>query len=115
MGLCETVRETAEAISGSKTITAPGHRLAIELLRLMPLYRDIGNLNAWEVALQDVFAEAEDQSEVGRLLSQVFAFGRYNMYAEFDVDGTEREFAAVRETLERSGVAATSASRIMSW
>ncbi len=115
MGLCEAVREIAEAISASKGITTSGERLVVELFRLMPLYRDIGNLNAWETALQDVFAEADDQSDVGYLLERVFAFGRYNMYADFDVDGTEGALGALRSTLSENGIPLPSATRLTSW
>lgn len=46
---------------------------------------------------------------------RVFAFGRYNIYADFDVDGTEREFGALRAMLSENGIPLPSATRLTSW
>jgi hypothetical protein len=72
----------------------------------MPLYRDISDLSPWESAFQGALEGREDESETGRLLLDVFEFGRFNMYRAFNASGTAREFAALCETLSRSGVAA---------
>ena len=77
--------------------------------------RDIGNLNAWETPLQDVFAEADDQSDVAHLLEQMFAFERYNMYADFDVGGMERELGAICGMLMENGIPLPSGPRPTSW
>ena len=47
MGVCETVASLAEAVGRSKRPASPRHRLLIEILRLMPLFREIRDLSAW--------------------------------------------------------------------
>jgi len=58
------------------------------LLKLIPLYKEIGALDEWETACQGVLEDQDDTSEIGSLLWEVFEFGRYNLYAAFDVIGT---------------------------
>jgi hypothetical protein len=115
MGICETVADLAVNVSASRSIEEPAHLLALELLRLMPLYREISDLRAWEAAVQDVLPDEPADSEVNRLLCQVFEFGRYNMYAEIDAAGTAKKFATLRESLQQSGIRVPVPRGLDSW
>jgi hypothetical protein len=104
MGVAETVKELAESVAHAKMPTHPRHRLLVELLRLMPLYRDINGLCAWEAAFKGAMEWQDDESEVGQLLWDVFEFGGYNMYGAFDAEGTLQEFRGLASRLSERGV-----------
>src|SRR5579884_2495519 len=105
MGVCETVKSLAEAVAKAKALEKPRHRLLVEILRLMPLYRDIGDLSAWESAIHGALGQ-DDESEVGQLLWEVFEFGTYNMYGAFDAEGTAEVFRHLSQWMAQRGVTA---------
>jgi hypothetical protein len=105
----ETVKALAEAVVEVHPVRLPLHRLILELLRLMPLYRDVDGLPDWETAIRDATAEREDYSEVGDLLWAVFEFAARALYPPqgyevFDPAWTEAAFRSLGKALEGSGV-----------
>jgi hypothetical protein len=104
MGICETVVTLANEFVKSKTLNTPHQKLQVELLRLMPLYKEINNLVAWERTFMAALPEPDDESDVGQLIYEIFSFGRYNMYGAFDKQGTYREFDWLVKQLARAGV-----------
>ena len=112
VGVAETVKSLAEAVERAKLPTNPRHRICVELLRLMPKYRDIGDLSAWEAAYQGALEERDDESEVAQLLWEVFDFGRLNMYGKFEPEltahaGALKEHLALEIELVLEGANAT--------
>jgi hypothetical protein len=102
MGVCALVKEFAEAVSQVKQPREPQHRLAIEILRLMPLYRESRCLDSWENAFPNSIDSKE--GEIDKLLNEIFEFGRCNLYSAFVVDRTIREMEALIDLLRCSGV-----------
>jgi hypothetical protein len=115
VGVCETVKALAEAIAQAKAPQEARHRLMVEILRLMPLYRDIHDLTAWESAFQGALHGQDDDSEVGHLLWELFEFGRYNMYGAFDAPGTAKEFASLAKLLTRGDVPVPQSPGLTGW
>lgn len=115
MGVCVTVKSLAESVSTVKTPEDSRHRILVEILRLMPLYRDIFGLVAWESAFRGALAEEDDDSEVGQILYEVFDFGTFNMYGAFDADGTAQEFERVSAWLRQGGVPVLQPQGIADW
>ena len=89
MGVCALVKEFAEAVGHVKQPREPQHRLAIELLRLMPLYAELRCLDCWESAFPHSIDSKE--GEIDKLLNEIFEFGGGNLYCAFDVDRTIRK------------------------
>ena len=104
MGVCETVRSIAESVSQVKMPQESRHQILVQILRLMPQYREIRDLVAWESAFQGALEEQDDESEIGQILWEVFEFGRFNMYAKFDVPGTSQQFEWLSTLLNERGV-----------
>jgi hypothetical protein len=115
MGVCAVVKEFAEAVSYVKQPQEWRCKLAIELLRLMPLYAKVGDLSAWEAAFQNALQTVDTTKEVGKLLLAIFEFGRYNLYGAFNVEDTSRELSSLVDLLTRSGVYVNRPGRIMGW
>ena len=88
MGVCKTVALLAKTVETIKLPINSRHKLLIQLLKLIPLYKEIRALDEWETACQGVLEDQDDTSEIGSLLWEVFEFGRYNLYAAFDATGT---------------------------
>jgi hypothetical protein len=82
----------------------PRHLILVEILRLMPEYRDINHLVAWESAFQGVLEDQDDESEIGQILWEVFDFGRFNMYGAFDAPRTSQQFEWLSNWLSARGV-----------
>ena len=104
MGVCETVKSIADTVARVKIPQEPRHLVLVELLRLMPQYRDMNGLVAWDSAFQGALEEQDDESEIGQILWEVFEFGRGNMYGAFDVPGTSRQFEWLSTWLSERGV-----------
>lgn len=115
MGVTETVAALAGSIAQVKALTNPRHRLLVEILRLMPLYSDVGDLTAWESAFQGVLEDQDDESEIGNLLWDIFVFGRMNMYVGFDARQTEIAFRYIAQEFERRGVPVTPQGSLDDW
>ncbi|MGV3658628.1 MAG: hypothetical protein ACO1TE_00535 [Prosthecobacter sp.] len=105
MSVSETVQLLAKAIGGARGGLSPRHRLLLGLLQLMPLYGDVGDLGAWDLACQEALSNGEDDSETAQLLKEVFEFGRFNMYSRFDPQGTSGRYAVVSTLLQQAGIA----------
>ena len=115
MGVCETVQVLAEAVALAKQPVEARYRLLIEILRLMPLYRDIRDLSAWESAFQAALAPCEDESEMGNVLAELFDFGRHNRYGAFDQAGTLFCYASFARWLTEHGVPAPDSPDLSRW
>ena len=103
MGVADVVRTVAKAVARVTNPTDPLHRIRLRILQLMPDYRDIHMLVAWESAFKGAGPDT-DQSEVGRLLQEVFDFGMFNMYGQFDGPGTVSAFRQLSDWLAGRGV-----------
>ena len=115
MGVCEAVRELAEGIDQGLAPKDPRHRICVELLRLMPCYRDIRDLSAWESAYQGALDEKDDETTVGVLLYEIFEFGRGNMYGAFNHKQTLENFDVLSKQLEDHGVPVPRISGLTGW
>jgi hypothetical protein len=104
MGVCATVATLAEAFARSIPLHTPHQKLQIELLKLMPFYKDMFNLVAWERAFMAALPEPDDESTTGLLIYEIFSFGRYNMYTTFNKEGAEHEYNSLVTELVRFGV-----------
>ncbi len=104
MGVCNTVVLLTEALEKAKQPTLPRHRLLAQILKLMPLYNEIHDLAAWEAAYQGAMEEADDNSEIGLLLWEIFEFGRYNLYSAFDVEGTSECYDQLSSMFSENGI-----------
>jgi hypothetical protein len=103
MGISDAVRSVVDAILRKLQPQNARQRLLAELLRLMPLYRDFGDLSAWEVACRQKDDE-DDNSEIAVLLREVHDFAILNMYASIDVSETKAEYARLSDILRSAGV-----------
>lgn len=115
MGVCDTVCMVAERLLEAKMPRDPRHRLQAEILRLMPLYRDIVGLTDWESAFQSVLPEIEDCSEIAELLYEIFEFGRDNMYAAFRAQHTAKYFVELSDRFRRSGIVLDGHQELDGW
>jgi hypothetical protein len=103
MGVADVVRTMAKAIAGATNPTDPQHRIGAQLLRLMPDYRDAQKLVAWESAFREL-GLSMDGTDVGRMLAEVFDFGRLNLYVQFDGPRTVAAFRQLSDWLAERGV-----------
>ena len=115
MGVAETVYLLTEAIERAKSPWHPRHRICLELLRLLPEYRDINKLPAWESAFQGALDSRDDESEIGQIPFEVFEFGRCNMYGEFDLDRTVYEFERLSSWLADRGIVVPAPEDLSQW
>jgi hypothetical protein len=119
MGVCAVVKQFAEAVAHTKQPHQWRHKLLIEILKLMPLYAKIKHLGAWEYAFQQVSSQVSNKetlnTEIGELLLAIYEFGRFNLYAAFDQEGTDRELAALVDLLQRGGVYVGNVSDVTDW
>ncbi len=104
MGICNTVEAFSSALSQEVMIEDPRHKLQLEILKLMPLYRDIRDLSQWESAFTETLEEAEDESTVGEIIYAIFDFGRCNMYCAFSEDNAIREFSSLKALVEKKSL-----------
>ena len=114
-GCREIVKSLAEAVARAKEPEQPRHRLLVEILRLTPLYRDINGLCEWEDAFQNALEKEDDESEVGKILWELFDFGRYNMYAKFDTEGTAQAYESLCLWLSAHGVSVPASHGLADW
>ena len=115
MGVSDTVRATVDEIVRTKSPTLPRHLLLVELLRLMPLYRAVRNLAAWDAAFRGALAEDDDGSELGRLLLETFEFGCENLYGRFDAAAASRAYERLSARLREGGVPLVPAGDLTDW
>ena len=104
MGVTNTVKDLAEAVSLSKRFQDPRHKLQVEILQAMPQYAQIRDLGAWEAAFQKTLPEPDDLSEISLLLYAIFEFGQFNLYGKFQPVETIHQYALLREHLTKHGV-----------
>lgn len=108
MGVQDAVARLAEAVEDSGLCATPRERLVAGLLKLMPLYGAAGRLDLWESharAATDDIGKGWPSSRCEDALDGIYEFGRYNLYGQFDADGTATELAQLRSRLARLGVA----------
>lgn len=100
IGICETVKALAGAVASAQSPLGPRDRLVVEVLKLMPCYRDVRRLDLWERALHDAMGEDDVKSSARPLLSGIFELARYNLYGAVDEKGTWNEFYRLEKALE---------------
>ncbi|VTU02212.1 unnamed protein product [Gemmataceae bacterium] len=103
MGVADVVRTVAKAVARVTNPTDPLDRIRLRILQLMPDYRDAHKLVAWEYAFKGVASDT-NESDVGRMLQEVFDFGMLNAYAQFDGPRTVAAFRQLSDWLAERGV-----------
>jgi hypothetical protein len=114
MGLSEVVASLAEAIAAARQPLSPREAYLLHVLRGMPLYRDIGRLDLWESAYNEV-APADGASETERLIDDLFGLGQYNLYGAFDAGGTVTYYHRLLASLAGSGIKPPPVADIQNW
>ena len=104
MTVSSIARELADAIITSREIPLARHRLQLELFRMMPLYREVGILGAWDKAFNNTQSKERDSSELGRLIAALYGFATINFYGAFQADVTVREYESVSRVFRSAGI-----------
>jgi hypothetical protein len=99
------VRELAEAIIAARDVSLARHRLLLELLRLLPLYNEIGNLAIWDRAYNDACSKEGDTSETGRLIAELYGFATVTFYGAFQADVQMSEYESICKSFRGVGIA----------
>lgn len=110
MTVSAITRELAEAILAARPHT-PHQRLLIEQLRLLPLYKQIGNVAIWDKAYHDAMPREDDTSEVGRLIAAVYDFATVPFYGAFDAEATLNAYESTCRFLRGAGIACPAVDR----
>ena len=98
------VRELAEAIIAAREVSSARHRLLLELLRLLPLYAEVGNLFSWDKAYDGAESKERDTSETGRLIAALYNFATVTFYGAFQADVQMSEYESICKTLQSAGI-----------
>ena len=117
MGICDAVQLLAEKVRDGKPLMTPSQKLRVELLRLMPCYKDCRRLDLWEDTFQKAPDPEDEQSydEVDWLLLSVFELGRACLYSAFDIAAVHREFAEVKVLFEHNNLSVPDPPDIYEW
>jgi len=115
MGVTATVKALAETVAHAKGVVLPRHHLSVELLRLMPLYAEIDDLTSWDEAYRGVLTEADDDSEVGKLLNRIFDFACTCFYGAFDAAAYLRDYEQLSEVFHASGISLAKSPDLSDW
>ncbi len=101
-------RELAEAVIAARPDSTPRQRLLLEQLRLLPLYKEIGNVAIWDKAYHAAMPVGDDASEIGRLIEAAYDFATVPFYGAFQADVTLRAYESTCRRLRAAGISCPS-------
>ena len=108
------VRELAEAVISARGVSPARQRLLLELLRMLPLYTEVGDLFSWDKAYSAARSKERDTSETGQLISALYDFATVTFYGAFQADVQMSEYESVCKTLRGAGIACPAVDRFAS-
>jgi hypothetical protein len=97
-------RALAEAIIAVTPAATSRQRLLLELLRLLPLYRDIGNVAIWDKTYHAAMPVEDDTSDAGQLIGAVYEFATTPFYGAFEADVTLSVYQDTCRYLRSAGI-----------
>ncbi len=104
MTVSSVTRELAQATIAARPASTPRQRLLLELLRLLPLYRDIGNVAIWDKSYHAAMPAEDDTSEVGQLIDAVYDFAITPFYGAFESEVALRAYEDTCRCLHGAGI-----------
>jgi len=104
MTVSAITRQLADAVIAARPASTPRQRLLLELLRLLPLYKAIGNVAIWDGAYHEAMPVEDDTSEIGRLIQTLYDFATIPFYGAFGADVTLREYESTCRYLRGGGI-----------
>lgn len=104
MTVSAVTRELAEAILAARPASTPRQRLLLELLRLLPFYKAIGNVAIWDKAYHAAMPAEDDTTEIGRLIEAVYDFATIPFYGAFQADVTLSAYESTCRYLRRAHI-----------
>ncbi len=104
MTVSSITRELAEAILAARPSPTPRQRLLIELLCLLPLYEEIGNVATWDKAYHDAMPREDNTSEIDRLIEAVYDFATVPFYGAFEAEVALSAYESTCRFLRSEGI-----------
>jgi|SRR5579862_1646756 len=110
-GIAESVENLASALAAHVQVSQTEDAELLNFLAAvepMPAWRDRGRLDEWEARAQRQPFNPDAPERNGEPSSlaawEIFALGRFNLYAAIDAEATKTEFERVRCLLHDAGV-----------